>query len=271
MTAEVALATTPLADRLEYSKALSVADLLPPSFRNKPANVLLAMEAGISLGKSAMEIIQNAHVINGKLGFSAEFQRALVLQSGHKIRVFMDGETAVAQGIRADDPSFTYEVRWDADRARAAGLTSDNWRKHQAAMLKARATTELCRDAFADVIRGYRTTEELQDIAPAAVVTQIRPGDTLRAAAGLPVEPVEDDVQDAEIVNDVTEGVELITRKQMNRMQALFGEIGATDRDDRMAFVAEALGHENTQSATELTTTEASAVIDLLAARTGGQ
>lgn len=264
MTAELALATTTeaatLADKVDYAKALAPADLLPPAFRGKPANVLLAMEAGVSLNKTAIEIMQNAHVINGKLGFSAEFQRALVLQSGHKIRVFMDGDAAVAQGVRSDDPGFTYEVRWDVARARTAGLNSDNWKKHQPSMLKARATTELCRDAFADVIRGYRSVDELQEMAPVVPVTPIRPGDTLRAAAGLPVEPVEDDdIADAEIV---APDAKPITQAQIVKMHACFSE-RKWSRDQGLAFIEQIVGFP-VESSKILEVRDASAVIDAL-------
>lgn len=163
MTTELVAVDT-LADRMEYSKALAVADLLPPAFKGKPANILLAMDLANSLGRSAIEVMQQSQVISGKLGLSAEFMRSLVLASGHRIRVYMDGHTAVAEGVRVEDPDFTYVVRWDLERAKRAGLSGGNYGKFPEAMLKARATTELCRDAFADVIHGVRTVEELRDM-----------------------------------------------------------------------------------------------------------
>lgn len=252
-----ATASGTLTDKVDYAKALAPADLLPPAFRGKPANVLLAMEAGVSLGKTAIEIMQNAHVINGKLGFSAEFQRALVLQSGHKIRVFMDGEIAVAQGVRADDKDFTYEIRWNEERAKKAGLTSDNWKKHTHSMLKARATTELCRDAFADVIRGYRSVEELEEIEfKPSPASGARPGDRLAAAAGLII-----DEEPAPI--DVSDAVVLITEPQMKKMQALFHEKGFTDRTDRLDYVRDIV-QIDVASSKELSRDQASTVIDAL-------
>jgi len=244
MSSELAV-VSPLSDKVEYARALAPADLLPPAFRGKPANVLLAMEAGESLGRSGIEIMQNAQVINGKLSFSAEFQRALVLESGHKIRVFMDGDAAVAQGVRKDDPEFTYEVRWTADRARQAKLGGDNWSKYPAAMLKARATTELCRDAFADVIRGYRSAEELRD-EPVVTVTQAHPGDALRAAVGLAP------IHDAEIVDESgpvdTEGVPIepdpITPAQLTKLHILFKENDLADRQDALDWASDVVGRE---------------------------
>lgn len=276
MNAELAVHTTPdttsLADKVKYAQALAPADLLPPAFRGKPANVLLAMEAGQSLGKTAIEIMQNAHVISGKLGFSAEFQRALVLGSGHRFRVFMDGNTAVAQGVRSDDPDFTYESRWDLARAKAAELTTGpnkaNWAKMPHSMLKARATTEVCRDGFADVIRGYRSVDELREIAADAPVVQIRPGDKLRAAAGLPVaEPEPEEIPDAEVIDaladdDAPEELRRITGPQSTKMHAIFRERG-WDRDRGLKFLTDQLGFV-VESSKELTVDEASQCIDAL-------
>lgn len=263
---EIAIQTAPLHERVEYAKALSPADLLPPAFRGKPANVLLAMEAADSLGKKAMDVIQNAHVINGKIGFSAEFQRALVLEAKHKIRVFMDGDTAVAQGVRRDDPEFTYEVRWDMARAKSAGLgTSDNWKKHAPAMLKARATTELCRDAFADVIRGYRSAEELWDIEadqPKRQTSRRAPGSVLREAAGLP-KADEPETIDAEIIPNVTDAIEMITDAQVKKLHTAFTDQGFKDREDRLAYVTQIVGID-VESSKNLTKDQASRVIDAL-------
>lgn len=272
MNAELAIHTSPdtasLADKVEYAKALAPADLLPPAFRGKPANVLLAMEAGQSLGKTAIEIMQNAHVISGKLGFSAEFQRALVLESGHRFRVFMDGETAVAQGVRSDDPNFTYESRWDLARAKAAELTTGpnkaNWAKMPHSMLKARATTEVCRDGFADVIRGYRSVDELREIAPDAPVIQIRPGDKLRAAAGLPVEPVEE-IHDTEVIDaDEPEELRPITPDQLKKMHTMFTRL-KFDREQGLNFISQTLGFA-VESSKDVTLQEASDVISALEA-----
>ena len=255
------IATRPavnLAGRIEYSKTLAPADLLPPAFRGKPANILLAMDLADSLNRTAIEIMQQSQVISGKLTLSAEFMRSLVLASGHKIRVFMDGETAVAQGIRADDPEFTYEARWDMDRAKAAGLgTKDNWQNHPTAMLKARATTELCRDAFADVIHGIRSSEEAYEI----VDVQPEPPSRLQAAVAAKSAAAEEVVEGELVVPDS----EQVSQPQMRKMQALFKEKGFVDRDDRLAFV-QSVVEIDVQSSTELTKDQASQVIDALGA-----
>lgn len=177
-----------LSDMVRYAEHLAHANLLPKQFINRPANVLYAMEYGRTLGITPIAAITGIHVIDGKPSASSGLIGGLVRQAGHKLRVSSDGATtATAQIIRADDPQFTYEATWTLTRAVQAGLCQIKddrpfardskghptpWEKYPAAMLKARAITEVARDACEDVLFGlHYTPEELgvyvdQDGAP---------------------------------------------------------------------------------------------------------
>jgi hypothetical protein len=150
------LATASLPDRLAYADALAKASLLPAQFRNKPADVLLAMEWGAALGMSGMQAINSIHVINGKPALSANALAALVRQRGHRMRVTGDEQSATASIWRRDDPEFEYKVTWTIGMAKSAGLLGgkDNWDKYPSAMLKARAQTAVVRDACPELIIG---------------------------------------------------------------------------------------------------------------------
>ncbi|MDI3330665.1 MAG: hypothetical protein QJR09_08015 [Micrococcus sp.] len=159
-----------LPQKMEYAKALASASLLPRSYQQQPGNVLLAMELGDALGIPPIQAINDVHVIEGKPSASANLIGAMVRKAGHKLRVNGDDTYATAQVIRADDPDFTFEVTWTLDRAKTAGLLSGkgNWSKYPAAMLKARAITEVARSACPDALYGVvYTPEEL-----GAVVTE---------------------------------------------------------------------------------------------------
>lgn len=140
MTSTELAAAAPLTDRLKYAEALSGARLLPEHFRGKPADVLLAMEWGATLGMTPMQAINSIHVINGKPGLSANALAALVRRDGHRMRVVGDDKTATASIWRRDDPDFEYRVTWTIDMAKRAGLLTgkDNWSKYPAAVVKAR-------------------------------------------------------------------------------------------------------------------------------------
>lgn len=161
--------------KIEYARELANSGLLPAAYRRQPANVLYAVEYGDMLGLSPMAAITGVHIIEGKPSASAGLISALVRRAGHKLRVRGDDKQAVAQIIRSDDPGFTYEAKWTLDRAVTANLcTLKNgkpfardskgrplaWEKYPAAMLKARAITEVARDACEEALFGLHYTPE---------------------------------------------------------------------------------------------------------------
>lgn len=156
-----------LSERIQYAETLAESSLLPKQFQKQPANVLMAIEYGNSLELSPIQAIQEITVINGKPTASANLIGALVRKAGHRLRVKADTatKTAVAQITRHDDPEYVYEVRWDMERAKSAGLTGkDNWKNYPEAMLKARAITEVAREACPEALMGINyTREELED------------------------------------------------------------------------------------------------------------
>ncbi|MCG6493387.1 hypothetical protein [Kitasatospora sp. A2-31] len=178
MSTDIVRATpvaTNLPDMVRYAEHLAKADMLPKGFAGRPANVLYAMEYGRTLGITPLAALTGIHVIEGKPSASSGLIGALVRQAGHKLRVKGDGRTATAQIIRADDPEWTYECTWDLERAEQAGLCQIKngkpwardrngkptaWEKYPAAMLKARAITEVARDACEDVLFGLHYTPE---------------------------------------------------------------------------------------------------------------
>jgi hypothetical protein len=148
---------------MQYAKALAEASLLPNAYRKQPANVLLAIEYGDALGLSPMAAIQGIHIIDGKPTASAAMIGALVRRAGHRLRVQVNqqGTAAKATITRSDDPDFTFESVWTIERAQAAGLVGKgSWKAYPAAMLKARAITEVARDACPEVLSGVQYTAE---------------------------------------------------------------------------------------------------------------
>ncbi|TVZ96461.1 hypothetical protein [Streptomyces sp. BK340] len=150
-----------LPEKMQYAKALAASGMLPGQYRQQPANLLYALEYAESLGLHPMAAITGIHVIEGKPSASAALISALVRRAGHKLRVRGDDQEAVAQIVRADDPDWTFEARWTMARAEQAGLAKKKvWREYPAAMLKARAITEVARDACEEALSGMHYTPE---------------------------------------------------------------------------------------------------------------
>lgn len=154
---------TPVQDKITYAKALASSGMLPRQYQGNPANLLYAVEYAEMLGCHPLTAVTGVHVIDGKPSASAALISALVRKAGHRLRVTGDTKSATAQIIRADDPTFTFEVTFTMDDAKAAGLTGKGvWKNYPASMLKARAITQCARDACEDALSGlHYTAEEL--------------------------------------------------------------------------------------------------------------
>lgn len=163
MTDLVPVARPSLDSRITYAKALAASDLLPRAYQGKPANVLLAMEYAEALGLAPIAAIQGVHIVDAKPTASAQLIGALVRRAGHRLRVVVNdaGTAAKATIVRADDPDFEFTSVWTMERAQAAGLTGKGtWKQYPVAMLKARAITEVARDACPEALSGVAYTAE---------------------------------------------------------------------------------------------------------------
>lgn len=146
----IAQAAAALADRIAGT------DFVPEAMRDNPPMVCAAIMYGDELGVGPMQALAGINVIKGKPSPSSELMRALVFRAGHSLRVIKsDGQTCRVVGQRRGDREPTM-IEWTIEMARAAGLLDSNptWRRYPRAMLLARATTELCRVMFPDVVKG---------------------------------------------------------------------------------------------------------------------
>ena len=267
----------PMRDRVDWAEKIARSNLLPRQYQNNPANVLLALEYGNALGISPVVAMQQIHVIEGKPTASAQLIGGLVRQAGHKLRVEFNDKTmtATATIIRSDDPDYQFTAVWNLDRAKAANLTGKgNWKTYPAAMLKARAITEVARDACPEALFGVAyTPEELNGDAPVRVESTVVPEDvegrfrdactkagldpeTVMAEAG--VEAITSDtlpvlrdafkrLKDAPKVDTATgeiieaEVVSPLTEQQRKKLMALAARL-QWSKEDRIQYGNEVLG-----------------------------
>jgi hypothetical protein len=287
-----------LTDKVEYAQHLASSALLPKQYQRQPANLLFAIEYAEMLQLPPMAAITGIHVIEGKPSASAALISALVRRAGHRLRVKGNDTKAVAQIVRNDDPDFTFEVEWTIERAKNAGLTNKAvWKNYPAAMLKARAVSEVAREACEEALSGmHYTPEELGaeiDADGEIVVEQVqsdkpahRPGMSLREATGQPTQatqtddgaapsaqsadadnrvhaaPSSHDIQDAEIVPDKPERG-TITDAQIKKLAVAMKAARITDRQEALDYVMSVIGRD-VASRNELSKAEASQVIDAL-------
>jgi hypothetical protein len=148
---------------------------VPRAMQGKPEHVLACVLYGNELGLGPMQSLNSIHIIEGRAAASPELMRALVAKAGHRIDVTENTNTACTMKGSRIDTGAEATVRWTLDDAKNANLSGkDNWKKYPRAMLAARATSELCRLLFPDVIAGLSyTPEEIQAITDQPTVTPV--------------------------------------------------------------------------------------------------
>lgn len=159
-------------------------DFTPRSYNGNPAAVTAAFAYGFEVGLGPMTALRSINVINGRPTLSAESMRALALTAGHDIEVREStAARCVVAGKRKGSTTWT-TVTWDAEVARRAGLGGSNtWKAYPRAMLLARASAELCRAIFPDVIGGFAAVEEMTTDDDEQPTRQVRRRRTSGAAA----------------------------------------------------------------------------------------
>lgn len=276
---------------------------VPGAFRGKPESVFAAVLFGEEMGLGPMQSLTQIHVIEGKPSISPELMRALVFKAGHRIDIKVASETkAVLYGKRSDSGSEA-TVEWTMNDAQRAGLAGRGaWKTYPRAMLMARATSELCRMLFPDVVAGLSyTPEEVASVAgvewtdtPAEVPTPAsepapapQPEPVMTAqppateASSVVVEPEVEfswenefpgsTIVEAEIVEPKPTRAPLgsasatapATEKQIGMINALFSKAHINERGEKLDL-CHALTGRPVGSSKELTKREATLVIDHL-------
>lgn len=241
-----------LADQINFAQALAAADLLPRAYRDKPANVLLAMQTGYALGLPPAEAINSIHVIDGRPSMSADLMAALIRRAGHKLRITesatQDGPIVTATIIRRDDPDFSFSVTWDRAKARAAGLLGKGtWKAYEGQMMRNRAITEVARQGASEVLHGV-----IYDPEELGGITESQPTETRQV---VPATTTADEAMES--AADFTAGP--ITTEQGGAIARLIKTLGI-EKAEYLALVSSHIGREAKATA-DLTTGEAALVI----------
>jgi hypothetical protein len=176
-----------MAPAAELAKAIAPTDFVPRALRHNAPAITAAILYGDEVGLGPMQSLAKIAVIDGRPFMAAEAQRALVYAAGHELWLEdLTNTRATWCGRRAGSDNVT-RVTWTMDDAKRAHLDGKpNWRGYPRQMLSARASAELVRAVFADVVGGLAALEELDDQEPAPVVAGVGPraaGTTREAGA----------------------------------------------------------------------------------------
>jgi len=152
-------------EALQVAKAIGASQLVPTRFRGKPADILVAWQYGAELGLQPMQALQSIAVINGTPALYGDGLLGVAMSHplwGGKAEKLVDGvATCTVKRKGQPDTTATFSI----EDAKTAGLwgKAGPWTQYWKRMLQMRARAFAIRDAFADVLRGFKTVEELRD------------------------------------------------------------------------------------------------------------
>lgn len=162
-----------LNDQMRYAQAIAQAGILPQAYKGHPADVLVAIGLGQSMGLTPAQSLYRINVIQGKPTASGELIASAVRRAGHKLRKIHEdpqAQSVTVEIVRADDPDYPFRVTRDRAWATQMGLAGkDNYKRQPMTMLYWRAVTACAREACPEALYGIAyTPDEMRDAAPAA-------------------------------------------------------------------------------------------------------
>jgi len=160
----MSLAPRSFQETVEFAERIANSLFIPEAFRNKPGDILAAIQYGYEVGFTPMQALQSIYVTNGKPNLYGDAALALVMASGYLEAhdESDDGQMATCTVTRRGHKPHT--TTFSVDDARRAGLANkDPWVKYPKRMRRYRALAAALKDKFPDVTKGLITAEEAQD------------------------------------------------------------------------------------------------------------
>lgn len=158
-----------LEEAMKFCEIMAKSDLVPTCYRDKPGNIMVAIQMGNELGMTPMRSLRSIAVINGRASMWGDDLLAMV-QASPICEYVDESESTETMGVckskRKGQAWKELVTTFSLDDARRAGLLgkAGSWQTNQKRMLKLRARGFNLRDNFADVLAGLVTVEEALDL-----------------------------------------------------------------------------------------------------------
>lgn len=248
----------------QIGTALCSTSFVPKEFKGRPEEAAAAILYGDEIGLSPTQSLQGVYVISGKPALYARTMAAVVMAAGHEVWTVSKTDSEVVVAGRRRGSTHVIEEKWTAARAKRAGyLSNKKYETDPAAMLYARALSDVCRQIAPDALAGISySVEELELAEPAETVTVTRepakPRTVQRKAKPAAIEPPEPSLEPVD-----AEPVEVATPGQVTHLVMAMSDAGIVDRDEVLAYVSGIVGRP-VLTRKELTTAEVSRVVESL-------
>lgn len=153
-----------------WAERISKSNLVPKQYIGRPDDIMVAVMYGAELGLPPMQSLNSVCVINGRPGlFGDGFLAVIMSHPGFESIQeddLVDIEKAKQATCRIKRRGMAErKVTFTLEMAKTAGLTTKDgpWKTYPARQMQMRARGFCGRDLFADVLRGVKIAEELND------------------------------------------------------------------------------------------------------------
>lgn len=225
---------------MELAAWIAKSDLAPRDYKDKPQNVLIAMQMGLEVGLSPMQSIQNIAVIDGRPSIWGDSMLALC-QNHRDFESIDENQSTNEKGVcivkrRGMEPQTRIFTVEDAKKAGLWGKAGP-WQTSPSRMLKLRARAFALRDTFADALRELQSAEEQRDVVE-TTTTVVEVQQPQRASAKAEIANTLPEVKPSETTAAPTSAVgKTITFPQGKRFFAIAKGAGKSD-DEIKAYLA---------------------------------
>lgn len=156
------------------AKLLATSDLVPKQYQGRIENCLIALEVARSTGASIMTVMQNMHLIHGKVSWSSQYVISSINSCGRfsplRFKTTGQGDQKACVAYATDKNGETLEGPPCSIRmAKDAGWfekPGSHWKINPDLMLMYRAATFFGRLFAPDVLNGMQTEDEIRDVTP---------------------------------------------------------------------------------------------------------
>lgn len=162
---------TSLDDLFRFAKCVAESGLAPKGMES-PQAIMIAIQMGAELGLSPMSALQNTAIINGRPSIFGDAMLAVCRGSGVFDEAAFSEQASDGPGgltatcvVRRAPHGKPVARTFSMSDAKQAGLSGKQgpWSQYPKRMLQMRARAWALRDAFADVLRGFKCAEEIRD------------------------------------------------------------------------------------------------------------
>lgn len=158
------LTPTSLSEAMELAKIMASSDLVPKDYKDKPGNVLIAVQMGAEVGLKPMQAIQGIAIINGRPTIWGDALWSLIKGSPlceWTDEKFDDATMTATCIVKRRGTEQTMRTFSKADAEKAGLWTKGGpWGQYPKRMLQMRARAFACRDAIPEALKGFPIAEE---------------------------------------------------------------------------------------------------------------